>query len=496
MKKKDAKETVEKAEKPKKKLFVKKEKVVKEKAVKEKAVKEKAVKEKVSADKLAEEAAPGGKKEKKRWPAWKKAVVICAAVIGAAIIVVGGLWINAEVNYNKAVELVEAEDIADADESLQRVFSFYKDAPELRTYISAMYYEDAQKFDNAKKVYGGLGEYRDAAQKAIETDYAHANQLLDSDKYDEAKALFVGLDDYSQAKAMAQECDYRKATVWLDDEDFESARVFFKSLGDYKDAQDMILETDFRETVTWLDAGDFKEAKRGFEKLARNGLEKAEEMVLESDYRKALELIEDAKWIPAMLTLEKLDYKDAGDQLTNAKQGLFNQALGEFDRKQYTIARVNFDRIAGFKRSVEYVELCDLLEQADNFAVPKDEKNEWPNGLTRIEYDRLVSFAGDLIEMEDFVLKDAAIHYFLIGNWDGPGSKMMRMKIKGDSWRITHRMPQFFSGYFDFRDGVCYIFKKDKYDDGKDTWRFTYIDDDTIEIYCFKDEKTYTMKRD
>ena len=139
-----------------------------------------------------------------------------------------------------------------------------------------------EAFAAAREIYLDLGMEEEArrceaelARLRSQADYRAAEALLDAGEWLEAKDAFLALGDYADAASRALECDFRRAESYGEDARYAEAISLMESLGDYQGAVERIKE--YREALydqalsatyacrmdeavkLWNDLGDYRD---------------------------------------------------------------------------------------------------------------------------------------------------------------------------------------------------------------------------------------------
>ncbi len=248
---------------------------------------------------------------------------------------------------------------------------------------------EKQKFDSAYNTYIALGDYRDSAEKAIETLYAKAIFLEGQEQFADAAVEYEKIPDYQDSKERAVYCrneaNYRDAKLKYDAKEYDEALTLFRGLGDYSDSRFWVKKTKYAKASDLFANGDYAMAADLFKEL-RN-YEDSKERMNESTYQMAEVAYEDKDYKTAYEAYEMLgsSYKDAEDKAKDARylyadeclaagkykeasdlfivlkdykdgQDKFNEATYAYAKeclhaKKYEDARTYFARIKGYEDS-------------------------------------------------------------------------------------------------------------------------------------------------
>ena len=125
----------------------------------------------------------------------------------------------------------------------------YFGTADLRAYAAAEESLQEQSYESAIAQFEALGEYKDAAERALQAKYLFATSLHEDGSFEEAVSLYEGLGNYSDAADKAKETKYEWACELFEAEDYGKAEELFRSLGDYIDAQQLAEQSAYLQTT-------------------------------------------------------------------------------------------------------------------------------------------------------------------------------------------------------------------------------------------------------
>ena len=101
--------------------------------------------------------------------------------------------------------------------------------------------------------------------------------------------------------------------------------------------------------------------------------------------------------------------------------------------------------------------------------------------------------------VQDYLLADNAITYFMEGEWESSGgSYYMNFTPSGSNTTCSHNIYGRNSGvtysYYDIQDKTL-VYLNANLDVVLNVYKFTFDGFDTVRVYCYKDQKTYTLYR-
>ena len=142
----------------------------------------------------------------------------------------------------------------------------YVVAPQ-KDYLDAVALYESGEYEQARKEFEKLGEYKDSADyiqkcetamdtdKKLEQQYQYALKLMSEKKYSEAISALIGMDGYKDSAEIVKKCKkldaaarnekkYKEATALLKKAEFDAAKTLFGKIGDYKDAKQKYKDCD------------------------------------------------------------------------------------------------------------------------------------------------------------------------------------------------------------------------------------------------------------
>ena len=246
-------------------------------------------------------------------------------------------------------------------------------------YNSGLKAMNAGNYDEATSSFERLGEYKDAASQALESQYRKGVALLEGGDYDGATAVFESISDYGdaairikQAKAdqlfangsyseavsvyntldkayRTHEADYAQmyadAEKLLSDKDYDGAITAFKSISGYKDADTQAKESQYQKGTALLLAGDYDGATTAFKSIS--GYEDADTQAQESQYQEGTALLKASEYDGATAAFISISgYKDAD---TQAKESQYWKGTALLAADDYDGATTAFKSISGYE---------------------------------------------------------------------------------------------------------------------------------------------------
>lgn len=314
-------------------------------------------------------------------------------------------------------------------------------------------------------------------------DYLEANELLVKREYSEAKHIFDAISGYMDADILAQEADYRYAMQCADANDFDNALTVMANLRayGYKDSTEKSLEFQYRKAVYLLyEKKDFSEANKIFEELVRKGYENAAEMQKETQYLWACSYIEKDEYIAAYRKMDTIrGYSDVNNILINLQEVIYNEGQEYYHKGNYFAARDCFTCISTHSDSDKYLALIAARINISNDTLT--------HVLNLINYFYFEDAADLLLSNQAFG------EIFLLGTWENEGYYFTMKEGGGTSYNL----PWFdYGDYYRIEDGDILLYPENNENDTKTLFSLTAITPDCIEVFCYKDYKSYTLYRE
>ena len=262
-------------------------------------------------------------------------------------------------------------------------------------YAKAVYLEEQEQFADAAVEYEKIPDYQDSGERAVycrnEANYRDAKSKYEAEEYDEALTLFAGLGDYADSEDWVKKIKYAKASELFANKDYAMAADLFEELGNYEDSKDRMKESIYQMAETAYANKDYKTAYEGYRTFGfgyKDAADKAkdakylyaDECLTAKKYKEALDLFKDLK-----------DYKDGLDKFNEATYAYAKECL---DAKKYEIAKAYFGQVKGYEdadtlfkeasyymgvaciNSKDYKLAVNYFEDAEDYSDAKTKVNE------------------------------------------------------------------------------------------------------------------------
>ncbi len=443
----------------------------------------------------------------------------------------GALKAVAQGNTEKAASLLLAKNLTN------------KHDPELISYLQAADLQKNGRNMEASDAFAALGDYRDSAWRSQQMKSAYAEEAFSNKEYDLAIRLFDELTQAGYANAEQRKADatFLKAESLLNNSNFDAAIELFHSLAElaYPNAVQKELDAEYAKAMDLFATKNYAEAITRLESLVKKNYPEAEDELLAIRYEYAQSALSENDTSTAeaqLIILARHDFKDSKDLLCDvrydnamakAKKGEYKQAitiLNDLSRNNYSKADTALKQI--YTKLTEQAD-DNMLDKAlvfwkDTYAKTKSDSDYLllllaiHNRISNIAYTTKTSYSGkdspwvlstyfDGGSLEQFYTALKASPYSskcsdqcydemrLCGTWNGSGY-YFTLQDNG-SGHITYNLPWFdFGDYYELFDHKITLYTKDG-KSSKDLFRFTFVSDTEMKVYCYKDGKTYNLKK-
>ena len=209
-------------------------------------------------------------------------------------------------------------------------------------------------YEEAISSFESLGNYKDSADKIMESRYLIALGLLNNKQYDEAINKFTELGSYSDSEQMILQCKYDMARSIYDEGNYDEAIESFTQLGSFSDSEQMILQCRYDIAKSLLEAGDYEEAINNFTELGT--FSDAEQMILQCKYDMAVSKYDESNYEEAIDLLSELgDYSDSENLLQSYR---YDYAMSLYESEEYGEAVGEFSLLGNYYDSQQMVTTC------------------------------------------------------------------------------------------------------------------------------------------
>ena len=272
---------------------------------------------------------------------------------------------------------------------------------------------------------------------------------------------------------------YLSAAIHTKNGHYTKAQELLLYYLDYQNSNELVTEVLYQKALASFNCGNYTSASSAFKSL--DNYKDSFDYYQSATYKLAMESIDSEDEITAYKILETISgYKDTDDLLDVLLDIIYLKGIQSYRNSSYPYvsAKNNFDFVykknSTYERVRDYLFLCNIA-------------SGWSGGNT----DTLLELVGFENANELILKQQNTAEEFLKGNWKGDG-KYFRIDDEGDS---RYDLPfEDWGYYYFFKDGWYTLENKAKSETRK-TAQFTIINKNTIQVYCLKNSKTYTLYR-
>lgn len=317
---------------------------------------------------------------------------------------------------------------------------------------------ESGEYDTAYEAFADLGDFMDSDEKADQALYEKAGRAMRNKKYNDAYQIYDRLGAYKDSEERALEARYLQAEQYETEEKYKEAYEIYAELGSYKQSEDELIDTIILWELDVLGSSNVLEAETF-----------CETVTLGSDHY---------EMFYSTILLFLYNYEDATYWYDWGATGA--------SRNMNTLLQMlpaTYEDVSALQ------ELFGLLNEG---YIVYDE-------LFR-DYEYLVRDCWYLPFVQDLAAQDEAICYFLESYWTTSDSYyyMEFYESNGGGTTSDHDLPwvakPYGTQYFNI-ENMIYYWDDINLNHLAEVYRFEIIDYDTINVYCYKNNQTYTLYR-
>lgn len=282
--------------------------------------------------------------------------------------------------------------------------------------------------------------------------------------------------------------EYIEAGLMLNRKQYVEAENSFRKIAPYQNSLYFINESMYQHGLAYLSTGDYSNSIKVFSSLANIGYKNSKEKGIDG----YLLLINDlyqggpdnqhnlVMALNAYHELEIFSNKNVDDVKEKIYSSIYSLAEKKYKEKQFPVAKSLFERIGDYKDSSKYINLCELSWQYG-----KDIEEYYLSALQNIHF----------ADTKKVLVRSIWVaERFLTGTWKSLNGEYYFKMVDDTEHSVSFNLPAFSSTKpsYIIGEGVFSLFSglgSTRY------FKFTIVDADTINVYCFQNKKTYTLYR-
>lgn len=262
--------------------------------------------------------------------------------------------------YDKAIELAENGDFAEAVKAFNELGNYSDSAEKSREceYNHALTLEKEGKYAEAKLAFENLGVYQDSLTRVQACAYSEGKDALENKNFKVASKIFTDLGDYGDSKNMVKECSYQNALALIENKEYKSAIEILTTIRKYSDAKDKIIEAKYMYVTDNFDKKN-KTTVKYLDELTKENYRNSAE--LRKELLGSAEVMPDG--IKAFVNYSATDLETSLTELDNTKVIYFHAVVGNKDLYGKTLT-LKYTTAFGYSQRKTVV-----LSEGDNVAV-------------------------------------------------------------------------------------------------------------------------------
>jgi len=308
-------------------------------------------------------------------------------------------------------------------------------------YEAAMAAFSAGEYEDAVAKFTVLGDYKDSADKVLESKYYIAIKHFEAENFSEAEQQFRALGDYKDSVQQAEnakngptEKRYQQAIEKLEAGNLFDAKRLFLELENYKDSAEQYNEICYNEALTALNAKDYIKAKRIFSKLgtykdSSEQLKNVDTIQLNDRYDAAFAEYTTENYYKAYYLFSELkEHRDSAQKAEECLSILYEKASSALQKKDYSTAYSIFSNLTdshyidtSYKDSTEKKDLCvtsilSSADKGDTIVFGSFDQNEDISEEEPIEWIVLEKRSGKLRLISKYAIRKESYHGYSFTN--------------------------------------------------------------------------------
>ncbi len=350
-------------------------------------------------------------------------------------------------------------------------------------YFSAIQDAASYNFAEANTELGYIPFSTDIFQQ--DSIFISAGVAMENREYDKAISELRRIQNYNGAEELLLEVKYRKAAYLANQNSFDDAIYIYHEIKSYKDSATLIDDTTFRKACYLSDNGDYNQALAILQDLSTKNYPEADDKIAELYYEWGNALISQEKYLDAYDKLNLAgDYLDTKQIIVDLKDYIYYLAIDYYHSAQYVESQQCLESIGNYLDSNAYLTLIDAhLVFEPHFNL---------DAYINFKSEKLWQLIGFEDAAQLLVSDQGWAALFLLGTWRGD-SRYFIMKADGS---IRYDIPWInYGDYYRIEDGLVLLYKEESFDKTVPLYKITVVSESCIQIFSFKNSRTYTLYR-
>ena len=381
---------------------------------------------------------------------------------------------------------------------------------------TAEMYQSQDNYDHAIKAFESLKDYKDSNEKVIslkkQLDTFSQEIAKNKQRSKKIKTIIISIMialvvlviviAYFNNKSEK----YNMAVDFYSNNKYSDAAKEFLDLGFYKDSKEYYV---LCEEAIMKDAKNCAESKKNIEALNLINQITYDAYLEETNQMRinlVNEILKNNDYSSIFKIFNKPNDYNVSEVLISKISNEQKKNYANHIKKQYKIDYSSIDDCRKtLKNQLNYIY---YVGYSDTYTEKLEQLCEYSNEISSssskmVGYQNYMPKIKDLMDggfepAKKFLEADFSISNFLIGNWKSKSNSDDRLLfyIKDESVSCIQYLPNYEDdGYYNIKNKVYSTYDSN---DKKlhDVYKFTFEDVDTMKVYCYKNKKTYTLKRE
>ncbi len=421
-------------------------------------------------------------------PKKKLGLILGIAAGGVAIIVAAVLILSSvsrDNSYSQALSLLAGGDYQAAQDKFAALPDDYEDADLLEQYAKAQALLKAQDYIAARDAFEALGDFKDAKAMIGECDYQRGSSLMGAGQYEAAIDVFKALGGYQDSAALIEQCKYKWAASLYSQGKYSDAQKLFEQLGSYEDAPAQVTECKYMSAKYQLEHNQYENAYNSF--LSIRTYKDSEGLAIKA-MTALIEASSSAEYVYDKVKDLENDIDEAGGQY------VVDHLADIYSYASSFVSEAKFDKAADMFSWVAAAEYEDsaAMEAACKEAAAATTNKAVVAALRSVAHNDGVKKA---------MMRPEYFEVFLLGKWLKGSTQVMYFEPDGDVYHLTFdkdyiKKPTSDEYYNVRSDGSGEFYTCKQQGENKQDWfKVTILDGTHINVYVYKTDKTYELKR-
>lgn len=361
-----------------------------------------------------------------------------------------------------------------------------------RKYDRACTYLSQEQYEEASQLFESLGTYQDSQEQYQQATYKWAQSLLNENEFGKAESLFEKLDNYKDSRKLLTQTKYTWAEYMLEKKAYDQALEKLEEMPYYGKADNLVKEVRYQKALAHLEKKEYAEAYSEFSQIPVKY--KATESYLCAVKKQwGRHIIENSLW------LQTTTFENAVRLTEEESVYLYGYLINQ---NYYTPFSTDSSMNADFKTRSSMLDILtnDIPHKETLKKLFSEFRTYNAESYIKENHDLFVEL-WDLPVVQNIIKEEWNICVWLLGNWKADTGKYIKFFQKDndpESIWTDHTLPWTAkpsgTAHWDIVD-MEYMWTDEDYNELAKVYRFNFLGPDIMEVYCYVNGQTYTVKR-